>query len=369
MLIANKQKGTNYMTYYYSTTLDSKNIQFLHRCMIAKALNDGDSKTTIAKELGFSRQAIHEEIKRGTVEHMDTNLKVSLVYDPYAAEYKHNESSHFKGRLSVIDDCKDLINIIESGVKNKLSPEVIAHNISVLFNEGKISHKICFKTIYNLIYSKKLSLSPDDLLYGPKRPKKPHKQEKYHEKPIGGESIELRPDISDRVEFGHWEIDCVVGRREGKSTCLMTLVERKTRFGISLRIPKKSKKCIVNALKKIKAKFGKYFYDVFKSITADNGCEFKDAIGMSMSLKCGKKVKIYFAHAYHSWERGSNENFNKMIRRYYPKGTDFTKISDKELQDIINRINNYPRKQFGFDTSMTMFMKELSKLNINELTL
>ena len=353
------------MSNYYSTTLESRNIQFIHRSIIAKALNDGDSKAEIAKELGFSRQAIHNEIARGTIEHMKTDLTIEYVYDPYSSQYVHEEAAHWKGRLSVIDDCKELTGIIESGVKSRLSPEVIAHNISVMHKEGKISHKLCFKTIYNLIYSKKLKVSSDDLLYGPKRHKKAHKQEKMHEKPEGGESIELRPDISDRVEFGHWEIDCVVGKRDGKSTCLMTLVERKTRYGITVLIPKKSKKCIVKALKKIKSKFGKYFYDVFKTITADNGCEFKDAKGMSLELKCGKKIRIYFAHAFHSWERGSNENFNRMIRRYFPKGTDFTTIDNKELQDTITLINNYPRKQFSFESSASFFYRELSKLNIS----
>ena len=132
------------MSTYYSTTLDSKNIHFLHRSIIAKALNDGDSKTTIAKELGFSRQTIHNEIARGTVEHMKTDLTVEhmktdltveYVYDPYAAQYKHNETAHWKGRLSKIDDCKELIKIIETGVKNKQSPEVIAHTINNLYNE------------------------------------------------------------------------------------------------------------------------------------------------------------------------------------------------------------------------------------------
>ena len=227
------------MTSYYSTTIESKNIGFLHRSIIAKALHDGDSKTTIAKELGFSRQAIHNEIMRGTIEHLKTDLTKEYVYDPYAAQYRHEEASHWKGRMSVLDDCPELANIIECGIKDKLSPEVIAYKINILFKEDKISHRICFKTIYNLIYQNKLDISPDDLLYGPKKNKKTHKQEKYHEKPQGGESIDLRPDISDRIEFGHWEIDCVVGKREGKSTCLMTLVERKTRYGITVLIPRK----------------------------------------------------------------------------------------------------------------------------------
>ena len=352
------------MSDYYSTTIQSKNIEFIHRCIISKALNDGDSKSLIAKELGFSRQTIHNEIQRGTIQHMNSDLTIHYVYDPYAAEYKHKEASSWKGRLSVLDDCKDLAPIIEEGVRNKRSPEVIAYQINQLYSEKKISHSLCFKTIYNLIESGKLSVTVKDLLYASKRRKKPHKKEKMYEKPIGGQSIEFRPDISDRREFGHWEIDCVVGKRKGKSTCLMTLVERKTRYGISVLIPKKSKKCVVNALKKVKSLFGKYFYEVFKSITADNGSEFKDANGMSLSLKNGKSVKIYFAHAYHSWERGSNENYNRMIRRYYPKGTDFTKITNTDLQAIIQKINHYPRKQFSFHSSHYQFMLELSKLNI-----
>lgn len=352
------------MSNYYSTTIQSKNIEFIHRSIIAKALHDKDSISQIAKELGFSRQAIYNEIKRGTIEHMKSDLTIELVYDPYAAQYVHEQASSWKGRMSVLDDCKELAPIIEEGVKNKLSPEVIAHQIDTLYQKGRLSHRLCFKTIYNLIESGKLSVTSNDLLYGSKRRKKAHKEEKMYEKPEGGESIDFRPDISDRVEFGHWEIDCVVGKREGKSTCLMTLVERKTRYGISILIPKKNKKCIVNALKKIKTKFGKYFYDIFKSITADNGCEFKDAKGMSLALKNGKKVKIYFAHAYHSWERGSNENYNRMIRRYFPKGTDFTKIKNSSLQNVIHKINHYPRKQFKFNTSSYKFNEELLSLNI-----
>lgn len=84
---------------------------------------------------------------------------------------------------------------------------------------------------------------------------------------------------------------------------------------------------------------------------------FFNPIGMSLALKNGKKVKIYFANAYHSWKRGTNENYNKMIGRYYPKGTDFTTITNKDLQSIINRINNYPRKQFSFETSAFYLLK------------
>ena len=350
------------MSTYYSTSFSSKNIQFIHRAIIAKALKDGDTVSEIAKELHFSRQAIHSEIKRGTFDKLTSELDMVKVYDPYKAEYAHLSSQQFKGRLSILDDHPELKEIIEHKLSKKHSPEVIALEISKLYQDEAVSYKPCFKTIYNLINSHKLNVNEKWFIYKRKKRNKAHKEEKTIEKPNGGLSIDLRPNISDRIEFGHWEIDCVVGKRNGKSTCLMTLVERKTRYGITMLIPKKSKKCIVNALKAIKRQFGKYFYDIFKSITADNGSEFKDALGMSLKLKNGKSVMIYYAHAYHSWERGSNENYNRMIRRYFPKGTDFTKVTNNQIQKAINLINSYPRKQFGFKTAKNKFIKELSSI-------
>lgn len=82
---------------------------------------------------------------------------------------------------------------------------------------------------------------------------------------------------------------------------------------------------------------------------------------MSLALKNGKKVKIYFAHVYSSWERGSNENFNRMIRRWFPKGTSFVNITQKEIDQVCDWINNYPRKQFGFKSSASLFNIEYNK--------
>lgn len=350
------------MTSYYSTTINKKNIDVICRVAISEGLKRKDSITEIARNLKFSRQAIHNEIRRGTIEQVKTDLTVYKKYDIYAAQYAHENAQANKGRLTLIDDYPELATIIEKKIKQKYSPEVIEFEIKKMYEENRISSTISYKTIYNLVHSGRLRVRTSDLLYCKNRRNKKYKHEKTIEKPTGGESIDLRPDISDRIEFGHWEIDCVVGKREGKSTCLMTLVERKTRYGITMLIPKKSKKCIVKAISKIKAYYGKYFYDIFKTITADNGSEFKDALGMSMQLKNGKRVRIYFAHAYHSWERGTNENYNRMIRRYFPKGTNFEEVTKKELKIVIHRINKYPRKLFKYKTSKDLFLEELTKI-------
>ena len=129
---------------------NQKNIQFLHRAIIAKSLNDNVPITKIAKELRFSRQTIHNEIARGTIEHKKTDLTIEYVYDPYAAQSKCEEASHWKGRLSKIDDFNELISIIENGIKDKMSPEVITHYIQEQYNENKLTHTVCFKIIYVL---------------------------------------------------------------------------------------------------------------------------------------------------------------------------------------------------------------------------
>lgn len=346
----------------YINILESKTLGQIHRFAISAALNRKESITNIAKELGFTRKTIHNEINRGTITQRRSDLTEYKIYDIYAATYAYERSLSFRGRLSKIDDDKTLLDVVKSLLSEGCSPEVIEH---IIKTDESIITKVCYSTIYNWVYNGSLGLDYTSLPYGKEKRSKKRKKGKKMELPNGGESIDNRKDISDREEFGHWEIDCVVGKREGKSTSLMTLVERKTRMGIIIKIPSKSKKHIVNALKKVKAKFGKLFYDIFLSITADNGSEFKDALGMSLKLKNGKQVKIYFAHAYCSWQRGTNENYNKMIRRIFPKGTDFTKVTNKQIDDACTWINNYLRKSFKFQTSESLFNIELSKFNKN----
>lgn len=347
------------MTDYYSTTLDSYNLTIMHRYAISYGIKNKDSITTIASNLGFSRQTIHKEIKRGTVELLRSDYTTWVGYDPERAQNYYEQSVAKRGRSHKLSMYQEVKEYIESKLKSGYSPEAIEFFL-------KKENKECIvtsKTIYNSLDDGLFNVSNEVLYYGKrKRNKGKFKKEKLRLKPNGGESIELRENINDRLEFGHWEIDSVVGKREGKSTSLMTLVERKTRFGIVIKIPKKNKKSIVNALKKLKILFGKYFYDIFKSITADNGSEFKDAIGMSCILKNGKKIKIYFAHAYSSYERGTNENYNRFIRRYFKKGTDFTRITTDDIFEKIRFINNYPRKKLNFKSSRELFILELNKI-------
>ena len=129
----------------------------------------------------------------------------------------------------------------------------------------------------------------------------------------------------------------------------MVLTERKTREEIIRKMKSKSQYCVVKEIDKIERKLGsKKFRETFKTITCDNGCENLDYEGIERSvLTKQSRTKVYYAHPYSAWERGSNENANKLIRRFIPKGDDIGEFSHERIKMIEHWINNYPRRIFG----------------------
>ncbi|WP_168433670.1 IS30 family transposase [Pontiella sulfatireligans] len=168
-----------------------------------------------------------------------------------------------------------------------------------------------------------------------------------------GRSIDERPaEVADRQQSGHGEIDLVVGGKGTGSAALLTLVERKSRKLIIRKIKDKTQAAVSRAINGIERSMGKEaFKVVFKSITADNGSEFLDYEALEASV-FGRSTRthLYYAHPYSSWERGSNENTNRMIRRFIPKGSDITKCTRTAIREIENWINRYPRKILNFKT-------------------
>ena len=123
---------------------------------------------------------------------------------------------------------------------------------------------------------------------------------------------------------------------------------------------------MVQALDDLEKEWGELFPRVFQTITVDNGSEFADAEGLQRSIinEGEKRTKVYYCHPYSSWERGSNENVNGMIRRRHPKGTDFSKVTAEEIAATENWINSYPRKIFGYKSAGTMFRECLRELGL-----
>ena len=156
-----------------------------------------------------------------------------------------------------------------------------------------------------------------------------------------------------------WEIDLVVGGKGKGSTALLTLIERKTRKQIIRKLKNKTQKAVIRAINGIERQMGsEAFRTVFRSITADNGSAFLDYEALEHSVSSGSRTHIYYAHPYSSWERGSNENGNRIIRRFIPKGCDISKYTRKQIQAVEDWINNYPRKVLDFETAEERFIQE-----------
>lgn len=163
----------------------------------------------------------------------------------------------------------------------------------------------------------------------------------------GRVSIDERPEVvNQRSRIGDWEADTVIGKQGG--AVLVTLVERKTRFTVSGKAPNRTAQevtaVIVNLLTPLA--------DQVKTLTYDNGKEFASHQQIDKELKSNG----YFAHPYHSWERGLNENTNGLIRQFFPKKKDLYDVTDAQIQKVIDKLNNRPRKCLGFKTPNQIFL-------------
>jgi IS30 family transposase len=170
-----------------------------------------------------------------------------------------------------------------------------------------------------------------------------------------GDSIENRPcHVEDREEFGHWEIDTVIGSKSKEDESLLTIVERKTRNTLIRKIPAKTAEAVMQEFDQIKDEFGSRFQKVFKSLTADNGSEFA-----ALSTLKEQGVGVYFTHPYSAFERGTNENHNGLIRRFIPKGKKISEYSQEAIARVEEWINGLPRKILGYKTPEELFDEEL----------
>jgi IS30 family transposase len=306
----------------------------------------------IAKELNRDRRTIEREIARGLTLQRNSDLTERTVYLADAGQRVQGENAANKGRRLKIGHDHKLAKYIEDKIKNdRWSPDAVIGNIKACGLRFETS--ICTKTLYNYIDRGIFAqISNKDLWV-----KKDGKKRGYNKVRTvalnnrSGKSISERPkEVDERTEQGHWEIDMVSGK-QGTKPAILTLVERKSRKSLYVLTKDKTQKEVVRAIKRVRKRVGGDFTDVFKSITADNGSEFLDNEAIKKAADC---KEVYYAHPYSSWERGSNENGNKILRRFIPKGTDIGKLTDKELQRIEDWINNYPRRILGYKSANQM---------------
>lgn len=335
-----------------------KHLTWTDRLKIEKGLKEGLKPCAIADRLHVHNTTIYRELKRGRYTHLNSDLTTEERYSPEIAQQRYEENLKAKGGELKIGNDYELAAFIEKKIGEEgYSPAAVVGEIKRLGLTFKT--EISEKTIYNYI--------DKGIFYGisreslPEHGERKRKYDKVERKKAArapqGESIEERPqEINDRQTFGHWEGDCVCGKKRTKET-LFVLSERLTRNEIIIKMPDQTAASVVAALNKLERRFGKKFSQIFKSITFDNGSEFMDCAGIEKSVygKDRKRTKVYYCHPYSAYERGTNENINKMIRRFLPKGTDFRKVTAAYIQRVETWINNYPREILGFETSGSLF--------------
>ena len=329
-----------------------KHLEYSERQSIERWWNrDHRTKVEIAALLDRNEKTIRNEIKRGLVKNLTTHLEEIWVYSTDVAQQKYDYYLKAKGPKLKIDNDYELKEYVEKSIKeDRKSPEVIAKEIKKMY----FKTQMCARTIRNNIYAGDIyDIKSTDMIYN-KEYKDKNKDKTICEKVPPEKSIDYRPEKANtREEYGHWEGDLVIGTRK-RGAVLFTLTERKTREEIIVKIPGKKAENVTKALDNIEKRYKKKFYNKFKTITFDNGVEFRNWKSLEKSYDKRRKmprIQVYYAHPYRSGERGSNENANRLIRRFIPKGIDITLISEEFIQYIENWINNYPRAMFEYKST------------------
>ena len=322
----------------------------------------GVSPRQMAAELHVHISTVYREFKRGQYEHLNSDYTTEIRYSPDISEAKKQERLRAKGGSLKIGNDHNFAQFVEFMIgKEKYSPGATLLEIQrrgIVFNTS-VSKTTLYRYIDQGVF---LTITNKNLPV--KRNQKKGYKKVRQKKVSRGTSIEKRPlEIAKRVSFGHWEMDCVEGKKKTKKT-LLVLTERFTRREIIRLMPSKTAESVVKTLDALEKEIGvKKFHKMFLSITVDNGGEFSDTAGIERSYR-GKtnRTTVYYCHPYSSYERGSNENQNKMVRRHYPKGTSFENVSASEIAHLEKWINNYPRKIFGFYSSEDLFQEQLKSL-------
>ena len=332
------------------------------RRAIQTYLGEGESLRFIAKELKRSVSTISEEVKKGTTEQRLSNGKTITRYFPdlgereYAKNRNNCKSTGVKRYSS-----KFLRELAVELLKGKRgNQELRIHSVESFTETYELTEDDdgiipSVRTSYRIISSGQLPVKDIDL---PQKPKRSSKN-KDKSKPRGsnkkklGTSISERPEyVLERKKFGHWEGDLVIGKKDKGEPALLTLVERASRFGMILKIPNTEAQSTYEIVRQLLKEQG---LAQFKSITWDNGSEFSLMSQLEGLSDVDHELKIYFAHAYSSWERGTNENFNGLLREFIPKGISISDYDEEFILQCEEAINSRPRRILGFQTAEQVY--------------
>ena len=299
--------------------------------MIETLLNQKMKKTEIAIQLSRNKTTIYRCIKKYTNE--DGVFEANEVWE----KIRENRRNRAEYRKILSDEM--LKKYVLEKIEVNWSPEQIAGR----WNE-KTGKVISHETIYEFVYENYPHLVK---LHFRRKGKKYQRNRK--EKYSLGERrmIDERPEtIESREIIGHWEGDTIVGKNHKQG--IVTNVERRSGYLLAKKVPRRTAENIADVTKDL---FAEIPEELKVSITYDNGKEF----AWHKVIETENKMTVYFAHPYCSWERGTNENTNGLLRQYIPKGTDLDTVSEEDLAKYVELINNRPRKRHGWKTPYEVF--------------
>lgn len=339
-----------------TSTSSFKHLRLDERGEICALLHEGHSLRYIAQQINRSPSTISREVKRGTTTQRRSDLSTYEDYFPDTGQAVYCKHRRHCGASVKLVTVEKFLDFAEAKIRNDhWSPDAVVgfcHRNSAWKNKPML----CTKSLYNYIDRGFLKVRNIDLPFKLRR--KVKKQTIRKNKRIMGQSIEQRPDeVNNRQHFGHWEIDTVVGKRSNDSV-LLTLTERMTRQELIKPLKNKDSHCVMLCLNELKKSLGQRFEKVFRSITADNGSEFADLAPLLQQWHC----RAYFTHPYSSWERGTNERHNGLLRRFIPKGKSISDVTPAAIKRIQNWCNLLPRKILDYRMPQECFEEQLHKI-------
>lgn len=337
----------------------------------------------IATFIGKHRSSIKREIDRNAIEMWDINSTKSPYREKKQINIKYYSSEKAQERatenkLKSRKKCKlDRFPKLRTAIVELLKEKTIEYSPDVIANlskNGKISNietSIGANAIYRAVESRKYNLTINDLPHGRKYYKKNKENVHTLTKEVSEKkkkiSIDVMPEeIKNKEVDTHFEGDSVVGVKTGTHETLITLVNTASQFLFVKRSKNKTGKATVEVMDKLEEEIPQ-IKEIMKSLLLDNGIEFSQFEKMMKSKgdRRKKRFQVYFAHPYASYERGSNENKNKLIRRYFKKGNLVEKLTKEDILEIARKINNMPRKALGYRTPLEVFESNLKKKGID----
>ena len=310
------------------------------RCCLQDFYKKGYSYRKIAKYLGRNVSSISRELRRNC-----THMYDIPTYYPHTAQKKSDLRRSYCHRGMFWQP--EMIAYIEEKLLATWSPEQIACSPS------PFEKMPSWRTIYRWIYDKYLLNGNLKVL---RRKGKSHIKKETRGKFNLGKSIRKRDkSVYSRKEAGHWEADTVVSGQGKSKACFATLAERKTRLYLAMKIPDRKADTMAAALVKMLSAFPD---ELVKTITCDRGAEFASWQTVEKELNCD----VYFADPYCAWQKGTNENSNGLLREFYPKGRNLSRVSPKTLLRNLALINARPRKVLNFHSPQELWDAELIKV-------